>query len=333
MIKLSNVCIDGFRLLEAVSIAVEPGTTVIVGRNNSGKTSLMEVFDKFLGERAGQFRLEDFSASFRAKFLSAKALREAADATADDVLAALPVISLDLTFSYDAQAGELGPLSPFIIDLDPDCTTAIARLEYSPTPATLALLLDVPAAHIDENPNAALFGHLRDTIPKSYSIKTFAIDPTDPSNRRAFDNSAAISTLLQVGFVKAQRTLDTGKRGDPDVIGKLLNKLFKAASSQGAARGDQMIVADLMTSVGQIEASMQGDFDSKLKELLPALNLFGFPSLNDTELVPQTSIDVESLLTDNTRILYNGADGVHLPATVFRLAEPPGSRCRPRPCC
>ncbi|WP_223850246.1 ATP-dependent nuclease [Paracoccus yeei] len=313
MIRLSNICVDGFRLLEGVSIAVEAGTTVIVGRNNSGKTSLTEVFDKFLGERVGQFRLEDFSASFRAKFLSAKALRDAGEATADDILASLPVISLDLTFAYDALAGELGPLSPFIIDLDPDCTTAIARLEYSPTLATLASLLDLPAADANENPNAALFRHLRDAIPKSYSIKTLAIDPTDASNRRAFDNTAAISALLQVGFVKAQRTLDLGKRGDPDVIGKLLNKLFKTASSQSAAQDDQVIVAELMASVGQIENSMQGDFDTKLKELLPALNLFGFPSLNDTELVPQTSIDVESLLTDNTRILYTGADGVHLP--------------------
>ena len=58
---------------------------------------------------------------------------------------------------------------------------------------------------------------------------------------------------------------------------------------------------------------MQGDFDDRLKELLPALNSFGFPSLNDTELRPQTSIDVESLLIDNTRILYTGTDGVHLP--------------------
>ena len=100
MIRLSNICVDGFRLLEGVSIAVEAGTTVIVGRNNSGKTSLTEVFDKFLGERVGQFRLEDFSASFRAKFLSAKALRDAGEATADDILASLPVISLDLTFAY-----------------------------------------------------------------------------------------------------------------------------------------------------------------------------------------------------------------------------------------
>ncbi|TCU09607.1 hypothetical protein [Rhizobium sullae] len=50
---------------------------------------------------------------------------------------------------------------------------------------------------------------------------------------------------------------------------------------------------------------MQEDFDDRLKALLPALNTFGFPSLNDTELRPQTTIDVESLLADNTCILVH----------------------------
>ncbi|MNS60772.1 hypothetical protein D3C72_937830 [compost metagenome] len=113
--------------------------------------------------------------------------------------------------------------------------------------------------------------------------------------------------------MKAQRTLDVGKRGDTDVIGKLLNKLFKTANTLTASPDDQQIADGLKASVADLEKAMQGDFDDRLKALLPALNTFGFPSLNDTELRPQTTIDVESLLTDNTRILYTGADGVHLP--------------------
>lgn len=313
MTKLSSIRVEGFRLLESVDLAIEAGTTVIVGRNNSGKTSLTEVFDKFLGEHVGQFRLEDFSASIRSKFVAAKALRDAGECPPEAVLAALPVISLDLTFTYDANAGDLGPLSPFIIDLDPDCTKAIARVEFSPSLPALAALLNIPPAEIGENPNESLFIHLRDAIPTAYEIRTFAIDPTDPTNRRAFDKTGPLSALLSIGFVKAQRTLETGKRGDTDVIGKLLNKLFKTANTLGAAAGDQEIAAQLKTSVAQLEIFMQGDFDTQLKGLLPALNSFGFPSLNDTELRPQTNIDVESILTDNTRILYTGADGVHLP--------------------
>src|SRR5688572_27459124 len=130
MIKLAKVCVEGFRLLEKIEIAIENDATVIVGRNNSGKTSLTEVFDRFLGDQAGRFRLEDFAAAVRPKFLTAKTLRDSEESTPDAVLAELPVIALTLTFSYDQHASDLGPLSPFVIDLDPDCTTAIARIEY-----------------------------------------------------------------------------------------------------------------------------------------------------------------------------------------------------------
>jgi ABC-type hemin transport system ATPase subunit len=37
---IQKVRVEGFRLLQDVEIMLEPGSTVIVGRNNSGKTSL-----------------------------------------------------------------------------------------------------------------------------------------------------------------------------------------------------------------------------------------------------------------------------------------------------
>ena len=313
MIKLTNVRVEGFRLLEDVEIAIESGATVVVGRNNSGKTSLTEVFDRFLGEQAGRFRLEDFAAAVRPRYLTAKTQRDLGDSPPEAVLAELPSIALTLTFSYDQNAADLGPLSPFVIDLDPDCSTAMARIEYSASLKTVPALLDAPPLLEGESPAEGLFRHLRDAIPKTYSIKVFAIDPTDESNRRAFEKTAELNNLLSTGFVRAQRTLDVGKRGDTDVIGKLLNKLFKTANTLNASAGDQQIADGLKASVADLEKSMQGDFDDRLKALLPALNTFGFPSLNDTELRPQTTIDVESLLNDNTRILYTGVDGVHLP--------------------
>lgn len=313
MVKLSNVRVEGFRLLEEIQIAIERDATVIVGRNNSGKTSLTEVFDKFLGEQAGRFRLEDFSAGIRTKFVAAKALRDAGGSTPAEILAALPVIALELSFSYNPNAPDLGTLAPFIIDLDPGCTSAVARVEYSPALSTIGPLLDIPGVVEGIPPTEALFRHLREAIPLVYEIRTFAIDPTDATNRREFESATPLAALIKTGFVKAQRTLDLSKRGDTDVIGKLLNKLFQTAGNLNASPADQQLAAQLKASVAQLEQSMQTDFDGRLQELLPALNLFGFPSLNDTELRPQTNIDVESLLTDNTRILYTGTDGVHLP--------------------
>ena len=138
--RIEKIRVEGFRLLSDVELTLEPKSTVIVGRNNSGKTSLTDVFDLFTAETNPRFRLEDFSAGNRKKFFEAKRLYDEA-AAPDKVLAALPKIATTLTFNYDKAAADLGPLSPFIIDLDSDCTVAIARVEYAATLDKLDLLL------------------------------------------------------------------------------------------------------------------------------------------------------------------------------------------------
>ena len=45
--NITSAKIKNFRLLSYVELALEMKTTVIVGRNNSGKTSLTEVIRRF----------------------------------------------------------------------------------------------------------------------------------------------------------------------------------------------------------------------------------------------------------------------------------------------
>ncbi len=310
--RVEHVKVEGFRLLQDVAITLEENSTVIVGRNNSGKTSLTDVFDRFIGQNGARFRLEDFSAASREKFFKAKALRDSG-AKVEDVLAALPTIVLTLTFLYDIAAPNLGPLGPFIIDLDITSTRALVRVEYRPTLSTLSSLLDLPAPAEGVDMNVSFIRSLRESIPKAYSVHVSAIDPTDENNRREFEGLSALSSLVQCNIVRAQRTLDHASQGDADVIGKLLSSLFKTASAPTAAVADQELAAKLKTSVEEIERGVQGDFDTMLKKLLPTLEVMGFPSLNDTELTPETSLNVEALLSDHTKVLYAGADGVHLP--------------------
>ncbi|NBB39138.1 ATP-dependent nuclease [Sphingobium yanoikuyae] len=311
--KITKVRVEGFRLLEDLEVAIEPTATVIVGRNNSGKTSLTEVFERFLGERASGFRLEDFSAGTRARFFAAKALREKGDADPQAVLQALPRISLTLTVEYDITAKDLGPLSPFVIDLNATCHSAIIRLDYRASLSSLQELLEPPALAAGDEHDAHFIHHLREAVPSTYSASAVAIDPTDPTNERRFESLTQVAALVQCGFVTAQRILDQSKRGDADVLGKLLSKLFQTAAATTAAIGDQEVAANLKSAVAAVEKVMQKDFDGQLKGLLPTLDTFGFPSLNDTELRPQTNINVGDLLSENTRIFYTGSDGVHLP--------------------
>ncbi|HHE9120853.1 TPA: AAA family ATPase, partial [Haemophilus influenzae] len=68
--KIIYVKIKNFRLLSNVELELEKDTTVIVGRNNSGKTSLTEVIRRFLGNDSPSFQLEDFSTESYDNFLN-----------------------------------------------------------------------------------------------------------------------------------------------------------------------------------------------------------------------------------------------------------------------
>ncbi|MCP1249857.1 AAA family ATPase [Gluconobacter oxydans] len=309
--RVEKVRVEGFRLLEDVELLLEPASTLIVGRNNSGKTSLTDVFDRFSGESSSRFRLEDFSAGQRPKFLIAKHLVDNGQAPSS-IIDTLPKIVVTLSMRYDMNE-EFGPLSPFVIDLDETSTAALIRMEYAPKLATVSTLFGQAEPEEGVSPADHFYRGLRDTIPKAYGIRLFAVDPTNPADQREFEGVSNLNALIQCSFIGAQRTLDLSKPGETDVIGKLLGKLFQTATSATAAEADQQLAQELKSSVGGIEKGIQAGFDTMVQGLLPALNIFGFPSLNDTELRPETSLNVESLLADHTRILYTGHDGVHLP--------------------
>ena len=61
--KLEAVQIQGYRAHEDTTVTLENGLTVVVGRNNTGKTSFVEIIDKFIGNNTNnRLRAADFSA-------------------------------------------------------------------------------------------------------------------------------------------------------------------------------------------------------------------------------------------------------------------------------
>ncbi|HFD2187861.1 TPA: ATP-dependent endonuclease, partial [Acinetobacter baumannii] len=86
--------------------------------------------------------------------------------------------------------------------------------------------------------NSHFFKCLRNNLSKIYEVHVSAIDPTDKSNKRNFEDTSAFAALLQCNFVQAQRTLDKTKLGEADVIGKLLSELFKTAAAPTATESD-----------------------------------------------------------------------------------------------
>jgi putative ATP-dependent endonuclease of the OLD family len=311
---LHEIAIKNFRLLADAKLVVENTTTVVVGRNNSGKTSLTELFRRLLSDTSPTFRLEDFSLSVHEQFWNAAVRKQAGDEDAA-VRDLLPVIEVSLTVHYAPNDPGMALLSEFIIDLDPACTDALISIRYQLRDGAVgALFQDIAidlALPVDPQ-RVALCRILKDRVPKLFTTTIHAVDPSDPTNTKRIEWSS-VRSLLHGGFINAQRGLDDVTHKDSDVLAHVLETLFRTATRDTADEADRTLVRNLENAVKTIQQNIDADFNRLLINLLPAFTLFGYPGLTDPRLNTETNLNVERLMTNHTTVHYAGTTGVNLP--------------------
>lgn len=322
--KIKTIEIRNFRLLHDVSLQLEDVTTVVVGRNNSGKTSLTDVIRKFLSDR-GSFAIEDFSSACYDKFCAAHR-EHLKGKSIEEVRALVPSIELRLHVSFDPTAPDFGPLREFIIDTDDDCEEAVIVCSRSLADGMIEALFEglektvlhgADEVHSDED-RLKLFRTLSERVMTLYTTRMWAENPQDPTDKREV-TLKAVTNLLSLGFVNAQRALDGEGRRETDVLAKVLEGLFQSASVS-TADGSQKNIADgLKKAVEDIQSGMDTDFKKELAKLMPAIEYFGYPGLDNVPLQPETKLEVGKLLSDFTKVHYAGYSGVQLPESYNGL--------------
>jgi len=313
--RLHKIEIKNFRLLTKVELLVEEQATVVVGRNNTGKTSLTELFRRLLADTTPSFRLEDFSLSAHEEFW--KAFRAQQEAKREDeVRKLLPAIEVKLTIAYEKDAANLGVLGECIIDLDLNCTEAVVQIRYQLKEGDISsFFADLPkfeTGQPEATQRTSFFRAIRERVPKHFSSTVLAVDPGDLTNTKALE-WATLRGVLASGFITAQRGLDDVTNKERDVLGKVLEALLKNAMSDSADEKDRKVAKDLETAVEGIQTGIDTGFNQQLQALLPAFSLFGYPGFADPALCTETTLDVERLLTNHTKVHYAGVNGINLP--------------------
>ncbi len=315
---LEQVSIKNFRLLRDVDLVLENNVTLVVGRNNSGKTSLSEVIRRFTSDKNASFQIQDFSVASYDGFCNAiKAKHEGKKD--QEVRDLIPCIELRLVFQYDPTQPQFGPLSEFVIDLDMECNEALAVMRYELRDGAIEQLFEgYMGDELTQEKRPQLFQDLGERIPKLYTVNVWAEDPNDTENRKS-STQAAVKALLRTGFINAQRGLDDETIKESDVLAKILEALFSNASLETANEEERAIATELEEAVKSIQEDIDGDFRDKLEKLLPTLNTLGYPGLSGPDLTTETTLNVQRLLTNHTKVRYQGNSGVLLPESYNGL--------------
>ena len=127
--KIKKIKINNYRLLKNFEIDLEKELSLIIGKNNSGKTSFLSILDKFIGSKASSnpFSYDDFNINFQKK------LKEIVDSGNTDSLyndkATILGISLKIFIEY-YEDDDLSSIDKVMIDLDPSNNVVLLVFEY-----------------------------------------------------------------------------------------------------------------------------------------------------------------------------------------------------------
>lgn len=305
--------IKNYRLLKNVELTLNDVATLIVGRNNSGKTSFAEAFRSFLSQSGQKVRYEDFNQFSLSEFKVALGsfLAEEEEIKVRELT---PSIQMELSVDYTTDAADYGVLSDFIIDLNEELFETKILISYQLQDGRISDFYQ----GLDSGADGKFYSELKSKIESYFEVVAFAVEPNNPQNVVKVE-LAKVRRLFLSGLINAQRGLDDETHSERDVLGKSLGKIFDSATSVGAPDDFKSKSEGINTVVEELQEKVDTDFQEKVAELLPTLSIFGYPGLKDPNLSAATTLNVKSLLESHTRVFYRKDEYFTLPETYNGL--------------
>lgn len=319
--RLENIEIRNFRLLRRSSVDLAHGstTTIFVGANNSGKTSVMEALRLFIGtgDDNSKISFHDLS-QLRHRDIKRIESLLANEAIHEKKVALLkrfaPRMRLDLTFSYEEEPADLVAATQLLMDLTPGTNTVRMRIDYALENAK-KLIDDF---HARPRKDTTLCDFLKENFREHFKRFFFKVSPDGREVERLGDGGI-LRSLLRIDIVPAQRHVDDDEGSRSAKLSKLLHDHYERFYQVDDAAGYQAIEDALTQSAGDLTDK----YGKAFGRLTTRLQSFGYPpGLKAPDLRVRAELSAETIYRNNARIYYAsenaGKEGV---MEAFELPE------------
>ena len=310
--RVESAHIKGYRLFEDETISFDESTTIIVGRNNSGKTSFVELFYKFFGSgKPAKFSIDDFSKK------QYKSLQEAVDewqkshnsageesqdtleSLENEAFGKLPEITLEIEFSYNDDESAT-PLADLILDLDPERHDALLSCRYY-IEKPQEFLTDFAKSRHDD-----IIEFTRRRM-SHFTCEYAAIDKEDRSNRRSLQLSD-VYKALSCDFIYAQTLFDDTALDKGHGLSKGFEQYYNKIAD------NEETLDQLENAIESISKQLDSEYATLFKSIFDDLNTFGVNGMSALQTVAvRSSFKPETLMKNSTKVFYQDETGQYLP--------------------
>jgi predicted ATP-dependent endonuclease of OLD family len=327
---LKKAAVRNFRRLQHVVIDLASDISILVGANNSGKTSVGHALELFTGH--GRFNIYDFSAALWPDIIAYGAGEKGVilptmevdiwlEIGADDVHR---VIDLLPSLAWDST---LVGIRVAFASADPDATRA--RFNEARERALAAVNKDADGRPVFNPSPRNLRDYLRDRLHDEYELRYFVLDPARfdanmiaeadyvPASLAGRDRSGReiLNGILRIDFLNAQRHLSDSPGGArAEDLSRVLSRFYGRNLEQ---KGEDL---DALRALAASEVSLNEHLERVFEPTLKSLAKLGYPGLANPRMMIRSALDPAQIMSSRDGALVHYAlgpdDGAPDPPTL-----------------
>ena len=321
--KLTKIHVDNFRLLKKLRLDLQDELSLVIDKNNCGKTSLLAVLNKFIGTKStvNSFVWDDFSLSFKQSLYSMVTKEE----ITQKELSLFPMnIRLNLYINYD-EKDDLSNISAVMMDLNPDTHTVVLEFSYLIPQDSFIELRKEYLEHIKKIRKKAESGNIEPIESEEFSIfmkaehkKYFKIerysreydasknDVTD--NRAVIENEKIISKIINFKSISARRTVSNS---DTNNTLSILSSEYYGHIEENEKQ--KQAIDNFKDVIGQTDKQLTKIYDDLFDDVVSKVKKFGGMKEGDSIIRILSTLQRRELLKGNTTVMYDHGDSNLLP--------------------
>lgn len=332
--KIIKIQVENFRLLKNFSIDLEEELSLIIGKNNTGKTSILSVLDKFLNEKS-KFSYDDLNIDFKNEL---EELIKYADLPEEF----LPKgIKLKLYIEYN-EKDDLSNVNRVLMDLDPDNNKIVLGFEYTLN-YTDFLKLKVDYANFEANEKAKVIAKKKKQPSELKDFLKRELNNYFHTHKMSFEYDIAINKVNECNFID----LESEGIGIKDIIGfkyisarrdvtnkEKENTLSRQTSSLYKKKEDNsdktQATEDFKDQLSETDSTLSEIYKDLFSDVIKKVQDFGGIKLNDTDIEIISTLQHRELLEGNTTVVYthdnqklpehyNGLGYMNLISMIFEI--------------
>lgn len=297
--RVSKIKIVNFRVLRNFESSLNRDFSVFVGRNNTGKTSIVAVLNRFLsGGR--HFALSDFNCQF---------ISDLCEAVLNDGVIPKPWgITLHLVISYD-ENDDISSLYPALLDLDPGNNSVVLQFSYVLTEGSMQKLRTSFDAWCDDmecekKTQERLNDFLKTEFTSFFNYSCDSVPMTVFEGGSFEDNVSRsikpdeVDAMVAFKLIGVPRNVSNTESSES--LSGLANRYFKA--TQGDIRSKEAI--SLNKALMQADDALTESYKTVFGGVTSSIRDFGGERPNETELVFKSLLRESDLLPGNISLMY-----------------------------